>query len=286
MKFKLPIACALPGILLLFFSCNKESFPEETAGPFSEYVNSISADAVSLIIDDIVEAAILSEEYNEEPTETFPVGFFEGATVSSRTEGLYTIHKEIDFGQGVELGNGVVVSGKLWCTYIRFQGTPQRVVMHVGFEQFYINAMLIGGRKLIQRTWNASGVEYAPQIAIETALKVYPHGDVSGREIVIEGNTTRVWIEGYGTWDWKDNTVLIGGERSFTIKEGGQVLAAYDLEISRSLLHMWGCAHAVSGEIEVVTENNSGALDFGAGDCDNTASFSIPGEDIKILLLE
>lgn len=287
MKFHPSSLCASLSMALLTFSCSpeKEALPEMAVSPFYEYENSISADALSLIIDDIVEAAILSEEYKGEPAETFPIVFFEGATVSGRSEGSYMV-KDVDFGQGVELGNGVVVSGKLWCTYIRYQGSPQRVEMQVGFENFHLNDMLIGGRKWIQRTWNTAGVENAPQITIETELGVYPDGDVEGRKIGIKGTSTRVWGQGYGTRDWKDNTVLIGGERSLTVKDGDQVLAAYDLEIRRPLLHFWGCAHAVSGEIGVVTEKSSGTLDYGTGVCDNKASFSVPGEELKVLMLK
>jgi len=57
-----------------------------------------------------------------------------------------------------------------------------------------------------------------------------------------------------------------------------------DAQVIEALRRETTCPYFVSGSIQITRNNGEGVLDFGSGDCDNTAILTVNGEEIVIVL--
>jgi len=181
----------------------------------------------------------------------------------------------IDFGEGCEVRNENVLSGKVIITYEKDEDLMSLTVTKT-FEEFFFNDVAVTGEKSIVRTReNENG---NPE---STATMSITHTWPDGAFNLKRGIKTREWIEGSETPIWSDNIFLISGEWTNTLKNG----EVYSTKIIEDLRRELACKFIVSGIMEISKPNISGILNFGDGSCDDKAILTnTDGEEREITL--
>jgi len=181
----------------------------------------------------------------------------------------------LDFGEGCELPNGNILSGKIIMNYAIDTDVASFTVTY-SFENFFFNDISIEGENTLVKT--RSNDNGNPQSIVTIDMKVtWPDGEFATRR----GTKTREWIEGFDTRTWGDNVFLITGNWSATFRDGTTVSANITTPLRREM----ACRFIVSGVIELQKNDRIGTLDFGDGTCDNVAIFTNEaGETTEITL--
>jgi hypothetical protein len=181
----------------------------------------------------------------------------------------------LDFGDGCELPNGNILSGKIIMSYALDTNVASFTATYT-FEHFFFNDISIEGENSLVRTRaNDNG---NPQSTVTIDMKItWPDGVYATRR----GTKTREWIEGFDTRTFGDNVFLITGNWSATFKNGTVISANITTPLRREM----ACRFIVSGVIELQKNDRNGTLDFGDGTCDNVATFTNEnGESHEITL--
>lgn len=89
------------------------------------------------------------------------------------------------------------------------------------------------------------------------------------------------WLSGFGDGDCDNNVVSITGSSSATGPKG-----THSREIMEPLIKDFSCAYFKQGVIKVSGKRGEAIIDFGEGDCDNTASVTKEGVTSEINLDE
>ena len=170
----------------------------------------------------------------------------------------------LDFGEGCELPNGNIISGKIIMSYAVDTSVASFTVNYT-FENFYFNDLSVEGENTLVRVReNENG---NPQSTLTMDIKVtWPDGEFALKQ----GTKVREWIEGVETRDWSDNIFLITGNWAVTFKDGTVVSANITTPLRREM----ACRFIVSGVVELQKVQTSGTLDFGDGTCDDIATFT------------
>ncbi|VAW26247.1 hypothetical protein MNBD_BACTEROID04-682 [hydrothermal vent metagenome] len=261
----------------LFTSCNNsenidlsESISADETNIFVEADN--ISDEVNNVIDDFfVEESLGARSEDNNPTDLSSLGCMTRTVVVEGTIKTVTL----DFGDGCELPNGTVLSGKIILVHAVDTDVKSLIVTYT-FENFYFNELNIEGENTVVRVReNENG---NPQSTLTVNMKItWPDGEFASRR----GTKVREWIEGYDTRTFGDNVFLITGNWTTTFKNG-TILSATIIEPLRREMD---CRFIVSGVVELQKNNRNGSLNFGDGRCDNKAIFTNEeGEEFEVTL--
>lgn len=287
-KFLFPIL-----VLVAFSACEKDK--ATTADPLTSedaVVNAkidMASDDISNIVDqlfDNVDGTTISYRGTNNDNAVFSncatitrVPAF-GTVVTPGTQ----VTKTIDFGTtGCQLNNGNIVKGKIIISFL-YQPTAVSHIVTYTFDNFYHNNIKFVGTKTFTRSMIAATATSAahPMVVMLLDMTItMPNGDVYTRV----GTRTRELVEGYTTPVFADNIYKITGNWTTTHPNGAVQIAT----ITTPLRAKMSCLAVnkpllVLGVITFVKNGVTATLDYGNGDCDNTAVFTINGNSYTITI--
>jgi hypothetical protein len=194
------------------------------------------------------------------------------------------VTKTIDFGTtGCTLNNGNVVRGKIIISFV-FQPTAVSHTVTYTFDNFYHNNIKFVGTKTFTRSMTTQTATAAPHpiVVMELDMTItLPNGDEYERV----GTRTRELIEGFYTPNFMDNIYKITGNWTTTAPNGSQHTAT----ITEPLRAKMSCIAVnkpilAKGIIAFVRNNITSTLNYGNGECDNIAVFTINGVSYTITI--
>jgi hypothetical protein len=189
------------------------------------------------------------------------------------------VTKTIDFGTaGCPLPNGNVLKGKIIITFT-YNPTATTNTINYQFVNFYHNAIKFDGNKSFTRSLSvATATSPAHPIVVMNMdmTATFPNGKVVTRT----GTRTREIIEGFNTPAILDNVWQITGNWTTTFPN----TTVQTSTITTPLIVKANCPNIVKGVITFVRGNNTATLNYGNGDCDNQAVFTLNGVATNITL--
>ncbi|MBC7523763.1 MAG: hypothetical protein H7239_04930 [Flavobacterium sp.] len=195
------------------------------------------------------------------------------------------VTKTIDFGTtGCPLANGNILKGKIIMTFT-YEPTATSHTINYQFIDFYHNAIKIEGNKSFTRTMTiatATSPSHPIVVMNMDMTATFPDGRVFARV----GTRTREIIAGYSTPAvLADNVYQVTGNWTTTFPN---TTVQYST-ITTPLLVKMSCIAVnkpllVQGVITFVRNGNTATLDYGNGDCDNLAVFTINGISYNIVI--
>ena len=288
-KFLTPIF-----VLVAFFGCEKDNVTSTDSLTSDDALVSakidVASDDVSNIVDQLFDningSTIAYRGVNNDNS------VFSNCATITRVPAFGTaitpgtqVTKTIDFGTtGCQLNNGNIVKGKIIISFV-FQPTAVSHTVTYTFDNFYHNNIKFVGTKTFTRTMTAATATTAPHPLVTMLLDMtitMPNGDVYTRV----GSRTREMIEGFDTPQvFADNIYKITGSWNTTHPNGSVQTAT----ITTPLRARMSCLAVnkpllVLGVITFVKNNVTATLDYGNGDCDNTAVFTVNGNSYTIII--
>jgi hypothetical protein len=283
------------GLLLALFSvsCNKDK--EENAMTVDEAMANAKIDIASDDVSDIIEGqfdatmdnattgkSIGSE--NASPNLPDCVSVVRTPAIGTLITPGTLVTKTITFGTattGCPMPNGNVLRGTILISFT-FQPTATTHTINYTFDNFYHNDIKLDGTKTFTRTLS-TGTNVHPIVVMTMDMTAtFPNGNTLHRV----GTRTREIVEGFGTpLIFADNIYRITGEWTTTFPN----TTVQTSTITTPLLVKMSCVAVnkpllVKGIITFVRNNNTATLDYGNGDCDNLAVFTINGVAHPIIL--
>lgn len=256
---------------LSLIGCSKEDGENSNSERLTTEDISINAkmDAISNDISDIAEDQLNDQSSGRSPyTSILP----ECATVTTTVNGN-TWTRTIDFGtMGCQFYNGAILRGQIIISgSTNFEQSPY--VWTYNFNNFHYDNILVEGTKTLSRTVQTTDAQSTPHPVVEIDLDLditLPNGNTYTRT----GTRTRELIEGYDTpLIFTDNVYLITG--SWTTAGAN---SSYVSAISTPLRIEIDCHYKLVSGILILNRNNHNAvLNYGNGNCDNTATITIDG---------
>ena len=213
----------------------------------------------------IIEEAYLTAEFPETKSSVRDRYLPDCATITIvLVQNMKTV--TIDFGDGCELRNGNIVSGKVILKYEKDPGVS--VMKSFEFENFTFNDKSVAGNgSVLREKANENGNPQSTKTFDVTVT--WPDGTFANKN----GTRIREMIEGQDTRAWGDNVFLITGSWSFTKKNETVV----SVEILEGLRKELACKFIVSGIKKIHKNDNEAILNYGDGECDDLATVSING---------
>jgi hypothetical protein len=194
-----------------------------------------------------------------------------------------TVTKTIDFGTGCTLNSGNVVSGRIIITFV-FQPNAASHTINYSFDNFFHNGIGYNGDKTFTRTMITTAANPTPHPQVTMTMDMtamLPNGGVYHRE----GSRVREIIEGFGNEILADNVYQITGSWVTTTPGGASqtstITTPLHVKMSCMAVHK---PLIVSGIITIVRNDTTATLDFGSGDCDNLAVFTVNGNSHNIVI--
>jgi hypothetical protein len=189
------------------------------------------------------------------------------------------VTKTIDFGSvGCQMANGNVLKGKIIVTFVYIPNAPTQTINYE-FVNFYHNYIKIEGNKNFTRTFEQG----LPVVVMNMDLTAtFPDGRMFDRV----GTRTRKIIAGYDTpSNFFDNVYEVTGNWTTTYPN----LADQVSTITSPLIVKISCAEInkpliVQGIITFQRAARTSTLNYGSGDCDNLAVFTINGNAYNIII--
>jgi len=287
MKTRNFIKMAVLSAGIFFASCNKN----DSDNSYMSKEEAQSSSKIDLASDDV--NSIIEDQYNNIESNTFSnkngeVALSTCATIT-RVPSFGTpltpgtqVTKTIDFGTGCTLSNGNVVSGKIIITFV-YQPTATSQTVNYSFVNFYHNAIKIEGDKTFTRTMSVATATSPshPIVVMTMDLTATINGQIHHRV----GTRTREIIEGYNTPNiFADNVYSITGNWTTTHPTG-----TVSSTITTPLHVKMSCMNVqkpliVEGVITFTKNNHTATLDYGNGDCDNLAVYTVNGVSYNIII--
>lgn len=282
-------------LLITYSSCDKENTNDTNAAQLTS-ADAIVNSKIDLANDDIATIAdqlfdnINATTLNYRAIENNATIFSNCATITripafgtALTSGTQ-VTKTIDFGTtGCTLNNGNVVRGKIIITFVYQPDATSHTVTYT-FDNFYHNNIKFEGTKTFTRsrtTATATSPSH-PIVVMQLEMTItMPNGDVYTRV----GTRTRELVEGYSTDAFLDNIYRITGSWTTTNENGNQHTAT----ITEPLMAKMSCIAVnkpilAKGIITFVRNNVTSTLNYGDGECDNLAIFTINGVSFTIVI--
>jgi hypothetical protein len=255
---------------LMLTSCQKE---DAVIDPTASQEIDLKSTETETILDEvsdessaIIEEAYVMEEYPETKNHVTDRYLPDCVTITIvLVQNMKTV--TIDFGDGCELRNGNLLSGKIILEYEKDPEAATRMISFM-FDGFTFNEKSVEGNgSILRERSNENGNPQSTKTANVTVT--WPDNTFANKN----GTKIREWIEGVGTGAWGDNVFLITGNWMFT-KKNGTVLSA---NITEALRRELACKFIVSGTIELSKNENNAVLNYGDGECDDLATVSVNG---------
>lgn len=283
------------GLALSLFtiSCNKDDEDNSTITAEEASMNAkidIANDDVSDIVDGEFVATMdnnVSGKSNEVSETSLPpcatitrVPAF-GTAITPGT----LVTKTIDFGStGCPMPNGNILKGKIIMSFTFNPGAASHTINYE-FLNFYHNSLKLDGNKSFTRTMSVATASSPshPIVVMNMEMTVtFPNGNVLERV----GTRTREIIAGFNTPNvFLDNVYQVTGNWTTTFPN----TTVQTSTITTPLNVKMSCISVnkpllVSGVITFVRNNNPATLDYGNGDCDNLAVFTINGNSYNVTI--
>lgn len=287
MKTKSIIKMVALSAVFFFASCSKK----DSLDDYMTKDEAQSSSKIDLASDDV--SSIVEDQYNNINSSTFSnkngeVALSNCATIT-RVPSFGTsladgdlVTKTIDFGTGCTLSNNNFVSGKIVITFI-YHPTATSQTVNYSFVNFYHNSIKIEGDKTFTRTMSAATATSAshPIVVMNMDLTATINGQTHHRV----GTRTREIIAGYDTPNiFTDNIYSIIGNWTTTHPTG-----TVSSVISTPLHAKMSCINTqkpllVEGIITFTKNNHTATLNYGNGECDNLAVYTVNGNSYNIVI--
>jgi hypothetical protein len=192
-----------------------------------------------------------------------------------------TVTKTIDFGTGCQINNGNFLSGKIIMSFV-YDPSATTHTVNCTFENFKHNTRRIEGTKTFTRTMTAATAS-SPSHPIWVMNMNLTITLSDGRILTRVGTRTSEIIAGYNTpASWTDNVYSVTGNWTTTFPN----TVAQTSTITSPIIVKLACVPTNSslskGVITFVRNSHTATLDYGNGDCDNLAIFTINGVSFTI----
>jgi hypothetical protein len=260
---KLILALVVLG--LTFTNCSQEEAVEVTPQEQDtiELARSSEIDEAEVLLSDLIIESYEAHEAEESGRLSQQRSIPDCVSITMLIEqGLRQV--TVDFGSDGCIVRGHLLKGQIVFTYVR-DPQAQQVMISYELVDFYLDAKnILGSKTLLKQLSNQNS---NPQFTHTLDVTViWPNGAQASRN----GVKVREWIEGFGSGLWSDNVFEITGNWNTTFISGN----SHTYEVVIPLRREVTCNYFVSGSINVQRTNSGGVFDYGAGDCDNQASFT------------
>lgn len=205
-------------------------------------------------------------------------------TITRPTSNAFPVHVVIDFGSGCVGRDGHLRKGKIIIDYTNRLIVPGAVATTT-FDGFYIDDIKVEGTHVIS---NTTTINLNRQFTVDVI-----HGKLSkpnGNFTEWDSHKVITQFEGLSTPLLPlDDVFKIEGS-SHGRSRRGNLLVAWESNITIPLIKRFNCRWIVQGRIRTIRVNNNAnspwiaILDFGNGNCDNQATISINGVTYPITL--
>ena len=273
MKTRLKTSLFFTGIALslILISCDKNDDEAPTMVNFSAENAKLAA-----ITDATVDGTlnIMENGYDENVTRSTMISLFSDCvqiTLTSNGNGGTIV---LDFGASCQLNNGATVSGIINLEYSAIVA-GERTIDYTFEDYTYNGNGVSGGGQIVRTIANSNG---NPQSTVNEEITV----SFPGTSVTATRNGLRIaeWVEGVGSGTWLDNVYHIDGNWNTVFSNGFQRSG----DVTQTLVRKLNCLYFVSGVIEVEQEGLTGSIDYGTGECDNTAMLTLNGQEFTIIL--
>lgn len=267
---------------LIIFSCKKDEKEEEQ---IDNQTTSSQDNALSQNMFDDVKKVV--EEAAKDEGNTNKSGFFFGtcATVSISPNWIDSAQywpktMTIDFGTSNCTGtDGVNRRGVISVTLTdRYVNTGS--VLTVQPQSYYINDHLIEGAKTITNNGRNASNNLSFTVQVTNAKITFPTGGYT----TWNSSRTNEWVAGESTpglFGLCDDVYLITGSANGVNRNG----LSYTVSITSPLRKELCCRWLVSGVIDIAPSGLlTRTVNFGAGNCDATATVTIAGNTFTFLM--
>lgn len=277
---------------VLVISCSKDDKEQTSFSADEAGINArldIANDDVSRIVED-EEASTYNNSTSGRTTEDPNTTYSTCATVTrvpafgtAITPGT-TVTKTIDFGTtGCLLSNGNFVKGKIIISFV-YQPSATSHTINYAFDDFYHNGIKFVGNKTFTRIMTAATAT-SPSHPIVTMNMDISATFPNGNTYVRVGQRIREIIAGLDTPVLSDNIYKITGSWTTTYPTSTVQTSTITtpLQVKMSCIAV-NKPLIVQGVITFERNGNTATLDYGNGDCDNTALFSMNGNTFTIII--
>jgi hypothetical protein len=278
---------------LLTISCNKDNEENSTITADEASMNA-KIDIANDDISDIVDGQFVATMDNNVSGKSNEVSatYLPACATSIRVPAIGTaitpgtlVTKTLDFGTtGCPMPNGNILKGKIIMSFIYSPGAASHTINYQ-FLNFYHNALKFDGNKSFTRTMSVATAASPsrPIVAMNMDMTVtFPNGNVLQRT----GTRTREIIAGFNTPNvFLDNVYQVTGTWTTTFPN----TTVQTSTITTPLNVKMSCINVnkpllVSGVITFVRNNTTATLDYGNGNCDNLAVFTINGNSYNVVI--
>ena len=195
-----------------------------------------------------------------------------------------TVTKTIDFGpNGCAISNGNVLKGKIIMSFVYAPNATSHVI-NCTFDNFYHNLRKIEGTKTFTKTMTVATVA-SPSHPIWVMTMNLTITLPDGKVITRVGTRTSEIITGYNTpGSWTDNVYSVTGNWTTTFPNTVTQTSTITSPIIVKLACIPTNSSLSKGVITFVRNSHTATLDYGNGDCDNLAIFTVGGISYTITL--
>lgn len=263
---------------LFILSCSKD---DTESAEISQAKTTAKTDAkIDNVIDDIsdiTESQIALQGGMSGKMSDMPEKFLPDCATVENSHTDTTWRSAITF-DNCQMPNGNILDGKIVIEAVKNTENHSLTIVYA-FINFHHNGILVAGTKTVVFTIKSTDTLQIPHPVTNITINMtltFPDGKVYHRE----GHRVRQMIEGFMTpYIWHDDVFSITGNWNTSSEEGTRTST-----ITNPLIIKMNCHNIVSGVISTVKNDNVITLDFGNGDCDNTAILTVNGESTTIVL--
>ncbi|HVX50351.1 MAG TPA: hypothetical protein VHB48_09335 [Chitinophagaceae bacterium] len=198
-------------------------------------------------------------------------------TVSPDRAGAFPKTITIDFGTGCTGRDGHVRRGKIITVYTGHM-IESGSTATTTFDGFYFDSVKVEGTVVAKNKTTGNALAFS--ITVTNGKLTAPSGDY------IEVNRSHTWAQTSGMdtpHTPADDIFSITGNSSGTAQVAG-VTAQWITNITQPVVRKLLCRWRVAGVVTVTHNDKSAVLDYGNGDCDNTATVTIGSKTYNITL--
>ncbi len=276
------------GAMVAFTACNKNEnlVPEEDLSSSELTITTKSVATTDANIEDVIEASddevaiysgsvlstsssdvsvstsgLKSGGYNNPFKNRYKSG--ECPNVSfDETDVTYPITIVLDYGDGIELNNGRVISGIIQIV-LSAPRTENGATHTVTFDNFKVDSVGIDGVSVTSFMLD----EYKIHMERELTFML-----TDGTQIEVNAERTKVWVEGMDTLlDPEDDVFEITGYSNCADSDGN----TFRTEITLPLVKLGTCRYIVEGEVSFSqNEDIFAVVNYGDGTCDDVATLT------------
>lgn len=271
LKLKAVFIVLLIASITSVWSCNKDDEDNDTS---SAKDNSIAETTFS----DIHSMVDQANNYNSaKGVDSSWSSYFSGCVTVTRDTISNPHQIVIDFGSANCLCNdGKYRRGVVTASYTgRYRDSA--TIINISLSNYYVNDNQILGTKTITNKGRNSDGNWNFDIAVSGQIIKANNGGT----VTWNSTRNREWLEGSNTITVWDDVFLVTGEANGMAANG----TSYEINITNPLRKEIGCTNFVSGTFTLkIPQKAIRTVDYGNGNCDNTATLTILNSTYTITL--